>query len=273
MRVDARFWSVPEGDTIFRAAAQLRDALVGKELAALEVRRDPHGRRGPEAGTTVTAVEAAGKHLLVHFDDGHVLHTHMQMTGAWQVYPEASTRWRRPAHTARVVLRVADGTTAVCFGAPIVELRRERDARGSRATRMLEHLGPDLCAPDFDVDAVLPRLASAPPERELGAVLLDQRIAAGIGNVYKSEVCWAERLSPFTRIGDLDESTRRRVYETARSQLTSNLGAGPRTTYGRGLAVYGKPRRPCPRCRTTILSRRDQSGRATYWCPGCQPEP
>jgi endonuclease-8 len=264
--------SVPEGDTIFRAAARLRDALVGKELVELDVRRDPRGRRGPEAGATITAVDAVGKHLLVHFDDGHVLHTHMQMTGAWQLYPDASTRWRRPAHTARVVLRVADGTTAVCFAAPIVELRRENDRRDSRATRMLEHLGPDLCAPDFDIDAALARLDSVPPDTELGAVLLDQRVAAGIGNVYKSEICWAERVSPFVPIGSLDAAARRRVYETARRQLTSNLGSGRRTTYGRGLAVYGMARRPCPRCRTTIVGRRDASGRSTYWCPRCQPD-
>jgi endonuclease-8 len=265
--------SVPEGDTIFRAAAALRDALVGKEMVELEVRRDPRGRRGPEPGTEITAVDAVGKHLLVHFGDGHVLHTHMQMTGTWQVYPDVTTRWRRPAHTARVVLRVADGTTAVCFGAPIVELRRERDERVTRATRMLEHLGPDLCTPECDIDTVLERLAAVPPDAEVGAVLLDQRVAAGIGNVYKSEVCWAEQVSPFTPIGALDDATRRRLYQTARKQLTSNLGTGRRSTYGRGLAVYGKAHRPCPRCRTTIVSRRDRSTRTTYWCPRCQPEP
>jgi endonuclease-8 len=264
---------VPEGDTIFRAAAQLRAALVGKELAELEVRRDPRGRRGPEPGTTITAVEANGKHLLVRFDDGHVLHTHMQMTGGWQVYPSASTRWRRPGHTARVVLRVADGTTAVCFAEPIVELRREHDDRATRATRMLDNLGPDLCAADCDLDAALARLAAVPPDTELGAVLLDQRVAAGIGNVYKSEVCWAEQVSPFTPIGSLDDAARRRIYETARRQLTSNLGSGRRVTYDRGLAVYGRARRPCPRCRTPIAGRRDDSTRVTYWCPRCQPEP
>jgi endonuclease-8 len=195
------------------------------------------------------------------------------MTGAWQVYPDASTRWRRPAHTARVVLRVADGTTAVCFGAPVVELRRERAERVTRATRMLANLGPDLCAAEFDVDAALARVVSMPPGTELGTVLLDQRVAAGIGNVYKSEICWSERVWPFAPIGSLDDATRRRLYATARRQLTGNLGTGRRATYGRGLAVYGRARRPCPRCRATIVSRRDQSGRATYWCPGCQPEP
>ena len=110
---------MPEGDTIFRAATQLRTALVGKRLVDFELRRDPRGRRGPEPGTEVTAVQASGKHLLVHFGDGHVLHTHMQMTGAWHVYRPAQ-RWRRPGHTVRVIVKVDDGTTAVCFAAPVV---------------------------------------------------------------------------------------------------------------------------------------------------------
>jgi len=165
---------VPEGDTIFRAAAALRVALVGKRLVALEVRRDPRGQRAPEAGTEITAVDANGKHLLVHFGDGQVLHTHMQMTGAWHVY-RPGERWRRPGHTARVVMRVDDGTTAVCFAAPIVELRREGERdRSTRATRMLERLGPDLCVDSVDFDDVLARLAALPRETELGAALLDQ---------------------------------------------------------------------------------------------------
>ncbi len=263
---------VPEGDTIYRAAAQLRAALVGKRLVELDVRRDPRGRRGPEPGTAITAVDATGKHLLMRFGDGHVLHTHMQMTGVWHVY-EGAERWRRPGHTARVVVRVDDGTTAVCFAAPIVELRRERDGRdrGSRAARMLEHLGPDLCDTSIDLGDVLVRLARLDPDTELAAALLDQRVAAGIGNVFKSEVCWAERISPFTTIGGIDEPTRRRVYETAQRQLTANLTTAKRTTYGDGLAVYRRAGRRCPRCGTGIKSRRDLAGRSTYWCPRCQP--
>lgn len=264
---------MPEGDTIFRAATALREALVGKRLTALELRRDPRGRRAPERGTEVTAVDAAGKHLLVHFGDGQVLHTHMQLTGVWHVYA-AGERWRRPGHTARVVLRVEDGTTAVCFDAPIVELRREdqRD-RETRASRMLERLGPDLCAADVDFNAVLARLDALPPGTEVGAALLDQRVAAGIGNVFKSETCWAEQVSPFTPIEALDDAARRRLYETAHRQLTSNLDRTRRTTYGNALAVYGRVRRPCPRCGTAIAARRDESRRTTYWCPRCQPEP
>jgi endonuclease VIII len=262
---------VPEGDTIFRAAAQLRAALVGKRLVELEVRRDTRGQRVPEPGTSITEVEAAGKHLLVHFGDGSVLHTHMQMTGAWHVYGPGE-RWRRPGHTARAVLRVDDGTTAVCFAAPIVELRRERDARdrATRASRMLERLGPDLCDAGADLDAVLGRLARLPPDTELAAALLDQRVAAGIGNVFKSEICWAERLSPFTPVASLDEPARRRIYETARHQLTSNLATPRRATYGAGLAVYRRAGRRCPRCGDTIKTGRDQSGRSTFWCSGCQ---
>jgi endonuclease VIII len=265
---------MPEGDTIFRAAAELRAALAGKELVDLQVRRDPRGRRGPEPGTQITAVDAAGKHLLIHFADGHVLHTHMQMTGAWHVY-EPGQRWRRPGHTARVVLRVDDGTAAVCFAAPIVELRHERDGRdrSTRASRMLDRLGPDLCESDVELDEVLTRLAALDPGTELATALLDQRVAAGIGNVFKSEVCWAERVSPFTPVADLDEPTRRRIYATARQQLTSNLTSARRTTYDTGLAVYRKAGHRCPRCGDTIRSRRDDTARSTYWCPRCQPEP
>jgi endonuclease-8 len=265
---------VPEGDTIFRAAVQLRSALVGKHLVELDVRRDPRGRRGPEPGTEITAVDAAGKHLLVRFADGHVLHTHMQMTGAWHIY-RPTERWRRPGHSARVVVRVDDGTTAVCFAAPIVELRREGDARDrpTRSSRMLGRIGPDLCGAGVDLDAVMARLELLEPDTELAAALLDQRVAAGIGNVFKSEVCWADRVSPFAAIGELDEPTRRRLYETARNQLTSNLTTARRTTYRNGLAVYRRAGRHCPRCGATVASGRDRAARTTYWCPACQPAP
>jgi endonuclease-8 len=169
-------------------------------------------------------------------------------------------------------VRVDDGTTAVCFAAPIVELRREHDGRDrpTRASRMLERLGPDLCGSGVDLEAVVARLASLEPDTELAAALLDQRVAAGIGNVFKSEICWAERIFPFTAIAELDDPTRRRIYETAHLQLTSNLTTGRRTTYGRGLAVYRRSGRRCPRCGERIISGRDRAARSTYWCPRCQ---
>ncbi|HEX4492210.1 MAG TPA: DNA-formamidopyrimidine glycosylase family protein [Acidimicrobiia bacterium] len=264
---------MPEGDTIHRAAAQLRGALAGKRVVKVEVRRDPRGRRGVEPGATVTEVVAQGKHLLIHFDDGHVLHTHMQLTGAWQVYAPGE-RWRRPAHTARVVLEVEGGTTAVCFAAPLVELRTENARDVTHAANAIAALGPDLCLDAPDLDAVLARVARLDPATELALVLLDQRVAAGIGNVYKSEVCWAEKVWPFTPIGALADATRRRMYATAHRQLRANLGTKRRVTYQGGLAVYGKAGRLCPRCRTRIVRRggRDDE-RVTYWCPTCQPEP
>ena len=137
---------------------------------------------------------------------------------------------------------------------------------------MLERLGPDLCEPDADLDAVVTRLASLEPDTELAAALLDQRVAAGIGNVFKSEICWAERVSPFVAIAELDNATRRRIYETAHLQLTSNLTTGRRTTYGRGLAVYRRSGRRWPRCGERIMSGRDRATRSTYWCPRCQPD-
>ncbi len=156
---------VPEGDTIFRAATQLRAALVGKEVAALEIRRDPRGRRAPEAGTTITAVDATGKHLLIHFSDGQVLHTHMQMTGAWHVYRPAE-RWRRPGHSARVVAaRRRRHERGVLRGADRRAPPRPMTFGNGRrsASRMLDRLGPDLCVPGVDLDAVTARLARLDP--------------------------------------------------------------------------------------------------------------
>ena len=265
---------MPEGDTIHRMAAELRAGVAGKRVVRLEVRRDPRGRRGPEPGVTVREVVAQGKHLLVRFDDGHVLHTHMQMTGAWHVYRNGE-RWRRPGHTARVVMEVDDGTVAVCFAAPLVELRRDDKAglAGSRAATSIERLGPDLCEPEPDFDAVLARFRLLDSATETGVALLDQKVAAGIGNVYKSEVCWIERISPFAPIAALDDAKVRRLFETAHRLLRANLGTGRRVTYDGGLGVYGRAGRPCLRCRTRIeRTRANDAERVTFWCPRCQPE-
>jgi endonuclease-8 len=221
----------------------------------------------------VTAVEAHGKHLLVRFGDGATLHTHMQMHGRWDVYAPGQ-RWRRPGHRARAIVEVDNGTTAVCFDAPVVELRRDRGGVPSRAARSLERIGPDLVEPDVDLDVVLTNVDALAPETLLADALLDQRVASGVGNVIKTEVCWACRVHPATTIGTVDEAQRRALYETAHRFLMESTASGRRNTYGNGLAVYGKARRPCPRCRTQI--QRAQLGstpRVTYWCPTCQPTP
>jgi endonuclease-8 len=186
----------------------------------------------------------------------------MQMTGVWHVY-RAGERWRRPAHRARVVIEVDDGTAAVCFDAPTVDLRRDRGP---------DHLGPDLCTSDADLNAVLANLAAVGPTSEIGALLLNQRVAAGIGNVYKSEVCWAARVNPFTPVRALDDAQRRELYELAQKFLIANVDRARRVTFGNGVAVYNRAGRPCPRCRTLVRARKQgDPPRTTYWCPTCQP--
>jgi endonuclease VIII len=262
---------VPEGDTIHNSARRLREALAGRRVVRFELRRDPRGVRAPAPGSTVIDVEARGKHLLMTFDDGATLHTHMQLTGRWDVY-EPGQRWRRAAHRARVVIEVDTGATAVCFDAPTVELRRaQRPGPPTRAGRALERLGPDLCTADADLDDALANLERCDPATTIADVLLDQRVAAGIGNVFKSEICWACRVHPRTPLRAIDDDRRRELYAIAHRFLLANVGARRRTTYGNGVAVYGRTGRPCPRCRTPIV--REQLGatpRATYWCPTCQ---
>lgn len=258
---------MPEGDTIHRTAERLRPALVGRSLVRFDAARVP-GRR-PQPGTVVTAVEARGKHLLVRFADGVTLQTHLRMTGSWHLY-RAGERWRKPAHLARAVVEV-DEWVAVCFSAPVVRLVADRDPD-------LSHLGPDLCRPDADVDECLRRLARvAEPGTDIADVLLDQRVACGVGNVYKSEVCFACRVHPTTPVELVDPGDRRRLIETAARLLQANLGPAPRTTVpGRpgSLAVYGRARRPCRSCATPVrVARTGPHARVTFWCPACQPAP
>ena len=263
---------MPEGDTIHKAARRLRDALAGHEIVRFEFRRDPRGSRLPAPGVRVRSVDARGKHLLIEFDDGARLHTHMQMSGAWHVYAPGE-RWRRPAHRARVVVEVDDGTTAVCFDAPVVELRRAgRTSPSTRAYRALERLGPDLCTPDPDLAIVLANAAAIDGRTEVAAMLRDQRIASGVGNVFVSEICWACGVHPFTPVQYLDGDTLRALYDTAHRMLVANLLTSGRRTHARGLAVYGRAGRPCPRCRNPIEhARRGEPPRSAYWCPHCQP--
>lgn len=257
---------MPEGDTLHRMAARLRPALEGQVLTRFEAPRLVGHR--PRVGDRIVTVEAVGKHLLVHFDRGIVLQTHMMMTGMWHLY-RVGERWQRGRHRMRVLLGV-NGWDAVCFDAPVV-----RTFVAASPTTPVGHLGPDLCRPDADVDDALRRMATVPaPDTTIAEVLLDQRVSAGIGNVYKNEVLFACRLDPFTPVGSVDDPLRRRLIETAMRQLQANLGGGPRTTVPGGLAVYGRTRRPCRVCGTPIRMRRHGAQpRSTYWCPRCQQPP
>lgn len=257
---------VPEGDTLHRAAERLRVALAGSRLVSFDAPR-LIGRR-PATGTEITAVEAVGKHLLVHFDDGLVLRTHLRMTGSWHLY-RIGERWQKPAHLARVTIQV-EGWVAVCFSAPVVETTVEVDGYPDA----VRHLGPDLCRADADIDVAVVRMARHSDATTLiGDALLDQRVAAGVGNVYKSEVLWACGIHPSTRVVDVDDPTRRRLLDTAAMLLRANLGTARRATVPGGLAVYGRAGAPCRRCGTRVRRRRDGvDSRSTYWCPTCQLE-
>jgi endonuclease-8 len=251
---------VPEGDTIFRAARALDQALAGRELVRFEA---PRLRFAPfPPGTKVEGVEAAGKHCLLRFDDGRVLHTHMQMTGSWHLY-RPGERWQKKAAAMRALVAVPEWL-AVCFAAPVVELT-ERPP--------VEHLGPDLCRPDPDLDEAVRRMGSlSAPDRTIGEALLDQRVAAGIGNIYKNEACFACGVDPFTPVGELDDEARRALLDTASRQLRANLGNTEREFGSGGPAVYGRRDRPCRRCGTTIRwAPQGEQRRGTYWCPACQP--
>lgn len=263
---------MPEGDTLYKTAVRLRPALAGHVLTRFEAPRLRGDR--PKLGVLVEGVEARGKHLLVHFADGISLRTHLRMSGSWHVY-RAGERWPRPAHLARAVVGTDSGWLGVCFSAPVVETYR----RGLGEPDALKSLGPDLClvgaAEARVIDDVLARVARlAEPGSTLGEALLDQRIAAGIGNVYKSEACFACGVDPGAPVGDVPEPVRRRVWTVAAEQLQANLGHAERRTHAKGLAVYGRQGRPCHRCGTPIrMERQGAQARSSYWCPTCQARP
>lgn len=253
---------MPEGDTLHRTAARLRPALVGEELVRFEAARVPR-ERWPRSGTRIESVEAEGKHLLIAFADGRTLHTHLQMSGSWHLY-RVGDRWRKPAHLARAVVGTATWE-AVCFSAPVVRIV-------PTASPPTGHLGPDLCRSAADLVELTGRWERfAPGHATVAEALLDQRIAAGIGNVYKSEVCWAERVDPFLAPTACPPDTVDRLYRRAAHLLGANLGPGARTTVDGGLAVYGRRGRPCRRCGAAIRWRRHGvQARSTAWCPSCQ---
>jgi endonuclease-8 len=260
---------LPEGDTIYKAAAVLRSLLVGQTILAARA-RTPGPMIERVVGSRVEQITTSGKHLTLHFDNGLALHTHLRMGGAWHRY-RPGERWLRPPSQARVVLEVAEHVV-VLFNAPVAELVSERTLEHHPA---LSSLGPDLLAPTFDLEAALVRLKGQ--DLPIGEALLDQRIVAGVGNVYKSELLFLERLDPATNVSDLDESRLRAVLVTAERLLRANVVTGaPRITTTDSSVrspvwVYGRAGRPCFRCRGRIRARRQGNPpRLTYWCPTCQ---
>jgi endonuclease VIII len=248
--------SLPEGDTIWRTAAALRRRLEGKVV--LDARPQPIGRLKTRR---LEGVEPNGKHLIMRFEGGIALHTHMRMHGSWHLY-RPGERWRQPERRATAVLTF-DDVVAVCFAAPVAEL--VADARLPVA-----HLGPDILADSFDLDEII-RRARTMGTTTLGELLLDQRVCAGIGNIYKCESLWMHRLDPWQRSAALDDEALRRLYSTSRDLMRRNL----LTPIARQRhAVHARGGRPCPRCGTPIrIQPQGEHARLTYFCPRCQAVP
>ncbi|EGV16503.1 DNA-formamidopyrimidine glycosylase family protein [Thiocapsa marina] len=260
---------MPEGDTIHKLATFLSDALVGQRLVGARL----PGRAIPAfAQERVLRVTSKGKHLFIDFEGGISLRVHLGMYGSWHRYP-AGQAWQKPAHRATLILSVP-GQDYVCFSAKEIEVLA---AHGFTRRDRTERLGPDLSRDAPSPESLLQRARTLlAPETELVDLLLDQRIASGIGNVYKSEVLFLERCEPRARFGDISEETFAALYRTAERLLLNNLGGGPRITRtdddGRGILwVYGRAGKPCFRCGTSLLREPlGQHARSTYWCPTCQ---
>jgi endonuclease-8 len=282
---------LPEGDTIFRAARTLNRALAGKIVTGFESMFPKLTRvhdDTPITGRTITSVTARGKHMLIEVsspsgepaDQALVLRTHMRMNGSWHIYRPGEA-WQRPRRDMRIVVATAD-YIAVAFNVPIAEWLTSRELRRHAE---LTKLGPDLLAGDFDAAEATRRLKDG-ADAEVADALLNQRVMAGIGNVYKSEVLFACGVNPFTRVHALSAEQIDCLVATGRKFLTANVteGLAAMTTYmgfrrttrrddpSERLWVYGRVGEPCRRCGTAIrIAKQGRDARLTYWCPACQP--
>jgi endonuclease-8 len=250
-----------EGDTILRAKHRLADALVGQEIAVSAP--NPRGRAaGVERldGRTLEGIAAHGKHLMFEFGD-LVLHSHLGMSGGWHVY-ERGVRWRRPRSSAWAVLG-GERHEAVQFGGPTL---RVLPASRLAIDPQLARLGPDILADDLDLDDVVGIFRAADQSRTLGDTLLDQRLVAGIGNIFKSESCFAAKVDPWRPLADVSDDELGAVLDAARAQMLAAVTTGGRHRF----AVY-KHRGPCARCRGAVRHRgQGDANRTTWWCERCQ---
>jgi endonuclease-8 len=252
---------MPEGDTLFRTAANLHTWLAGREVTAATAKVDGL----PTAtlvGQRVEAVEAKGKHLLIRFESGQVLHSHLRMSGSWHVYRQGE-RWRRPPSQARLQLTCGD-RVAVCFNAPVVELLAPR---AEDAHPVLTTLGPDILADELDLAEIRRRARSRPGHLPLGDLLLDQQVASGIGNIYRCEALFLEGRDPATPQSALSDPDLGALISAAAGLMRQGLGPWRPTPRW----VYARSGRPCRRCGTPIRSQRQgPHARTVYWCPECQ---
>lgn len=274
---------MPEGDTIFRAARTLHRALAGQVITRFETQLPQLARTdfdAPLAGRTVERVEAAGKWMRMYFSGDLILVSHMRMSGSWHIY-RPGERWQRPRVQMRVAIHTAN-FVAVGFQLPVAEFHTAASLERHNSQR----LGPDVLGAQFDEESALQSLRSR-PDLEIGVALLTQSLVAGMGNVFKSEVCFAGRVHPFRSTGSLTDAELRSLISYARDFMRANVSensgggivtySGPRRTTRRydpsaRLWVYKRGGEPCRRCGSAILSRKQGAdARITFWCPVCQP--
>ncbi|MDQ4096149.1 MAG: DNA glycosylase [Actinomycetota bacterium] len=260
---------MPEGDTVFLSATRLHHALAGDTLIRTDF-RVPRIATADLSKREVLEVTSRGKHILMRIAGGVTLHTHFKMEGAWDLY-RSGERWHGPAWQVRVVLET-QRWVAVGFRLPIVEL-----IDSERECEVVGHLGPDPLR-EWDSTEAGERLRRAADTR-IGEALLDQRLIAGLGNVYKSEVCFLRGIHPDTRVEEVSDLEA--VVDLSARLLQANRATGRQITTGdarrgRERWVYGRGGRPCRRCGTPIEKAEQQAAggpRVTYWCPSCQPAP
>lgn len=259
---------MPEGDTLRRAAEVLAPILDDQIVTRLWFKK-LRGHR-PRVGDRIHSVDAVGKYLLIEFDRRLVLHTHLGMAGSWRATQLQAAVPSTPK--LRIVIETAVGR-ALCFSAPEIatHISGSDDAPGRR-------IGPDLSADDVDLIEVGRRSRELVlPERTVAELVLDQTVAAGVGNVFKSEALFVAGIHPFTRVGDIDDTTLTLLWTTAHRQLVANRTRPYRMTTRPGdggrTYVYGRHRLGCRRCDNAILfsPAGDRTARSTYWCPSCQP--
>ncbi len=275
---------MPEGDTIYRAARTLHRALAGQIVTGFETQLPQLARVDfdhPLKGRVVERVDANGKWLRIYFSGDLILLTHMLMSGSWHIY-RPGERWRRPSLQMRAAIYTS-AFTAVAFQVPIAEFHTGHSLARHRSVLSA---GPDLLAPAFDSVTAIAQIRSR-PDLEIGVALLRQHLLAGLGNVFKSEVCFASHVHPFRLVRSLSDLELEQLMANARKLLMANVvdgvddqsiaHAGIRRTTGRSdpsarFWVYKRGGEPCRRCATPIDSRKQgEDARITFWCPKCQP--
>ena len=279
---------MPEGDTIFRTARALQKAIGGKTVTAFETgfaKLASMNDDAPLAGRVVEKVEARGKWCLIYFSGDLILATHMLMSGSWHIY-RTGEKWQRPHGQMRIAIICGD-FQAVLFSAQIAEFHT---AKSLERSSQIPKLGPDVLSDTFSVATgvhALQAYAARHPEAEVGATLLNQRVMAGLGNVYKSEVAFAASVNPFRKMSTLTLREMEKMVEAAQRYMKANVAegasegmvtyTGPRRTtramdHGARMWVYRRRGEECRRCGATIEMRKQGTQvRSTYWCPECQP--